>query len=92
MLELNKYQASGMIDLDLYLAATQYFQREIQTQTHPWQVKTFLLLVEPCRFNWLNETFSGRGRGRGRGSGRGRRRSIVFFCVVIFFLINFLKN
>jgi hypothetical protein len=63
MVVLNNYYDSRMIELDVYSAATKFFQREIQSQTHPWQVKTFLFLVEEGRLNWLNETFRRGGGG-----------------------------
>jgi uncharacterized protein YqgQ len=53
MVELNKLHNTGMIDRDFYLTAMTYFQRETQTQTHPWKAMTFILLLESCRLNWL---------------------------------------
>jgi uncharacterized protein YqgQ len=77
MVELNKLHNSGMIDRDFYLTAMTYFQRETQTQTHPWKARTFMLLLESCRLNWLEETFRRRGDGGGGGGGSGRVSMIL---------------
>jgi uncharacterized protein YqgQ len=85
MVELNKLHNSGMIDRDLYLTAMTYFQRETQTQTHPWKARTFMLLLESCRLNWLEETFrrrgDGGGGGGGSGRGHGRGNTSISFCI-----------